>query len=197
MTACVAPSIATSPEASASPSGRTWETSIARVLGAVSMIASGLSARPRASVTKRYFDTSELPSATAEYETYWFWHLPGTSADLWYSRSWMGVARSTHEAAVWQQAMAISEQSAARATDNAEEPFAAWYNLAQISALLDNYLATESSLRRAIDSHPNWFKPHWMLARQLRLESRLDEARKEAALAAELDAGHHPEVAGK
>ena len=148
-------------------------------------------------VTKRYFDTSELPSATAEYETYWFWHLPGTSADLWYSRSWMGVARSTHEAAVWQQAMAISEQSAARATDNAEEPFAAWYNLAQISALLDNYLATESSLRRAIDSHPNWFKPHWMLARQLRLESRLDEARKEAALAAELDAGHHPEVAGK
>ena len=148
-------------------------------------------------VTKRYFDTSELQSATAEYETYWFWHLPGTSADLWYSRSWMGVARSTHEAAVWQQAMAISEQSAARATDNAEEPFAAWYNLAQISALLDNYLATESSLRRAIDSHPNWFKPHWMLARQLRLESRLDEARKEAALAAELDAGHHPEVAGK
>jgi cytochrome c-type biogenesis protein CcmH/NrfG len=53
----------------------------------------------------------------------------------------------------------------------------------------------ESSLRRAIAANPNWFKPHWMLAQQLRRESRLEEAGKEAALAAELDSGHHPEVA--
>jgi hypothetical protein len=44
---------------------------------------------------------------------------------VWYSRSWLEVARSTPDTAVRTQAMAISEQAAERATGDAEEPFAA------------------------------------------------------------------------
>jgi O-antigen ligase len=145
-------------------------------------------------VTKRFMEARDFRATTAEYETYWFWHLPGTSADVWYSRTWMEVAQKAGQVEVLEQAMAISEQAAARATETPEEPFVAWYNLAQISALHDDYGATESSLRRAVAAHPNWFKPHWMLAQELRLVSRLDEAGKEAALAVELDNGHDPEV---
>jgi hypothetical protein len=39
-----------------------------------------------------------------------------------------------------------------------------------------------------------WFKPHWALAQVLRLTGRLDEAGREAARAAELDAGKDPEA---
>jgi O-antigen ligase len=146
-------------------------------------------------VTRRLLEARDLRAATAEYENYWFWHLPGTSADVWYSRSWLEVARSTRETGVLEQAVAISAQAAARATGNPEEPFAAWYNLAQVSALRDDYGATENALRHAIAAHPNWFKPHWMLAQQLELESRLDDALREATVAAQLDGGHDPEVA--
>jgi O-antigen ligase len=146
-------------------------------------------------LTRRLLDARNLPAATAEYETYWFWHLPGASADLWYSRSWMEVARSTSDIGVLEQAMEIAEQAAERATESAGEPSAAWYNLAQISALHQDYDAAENAMRRAIAVRPNWFQPHWMLAQQLRLQSRLEEAEKEAAVAAQLDNGHHPEVA--
>jgi O-antigen ligase len=146
-------------------------------------------------MTKRSLDAGDYGAATAEYETYWYWHLPGSSADMWYARSWMEVARKTPDLRVLEEAMAISEQAATRATETAEEPFAAWYNLAQICALHNDYNGTENSLRRAIDAHPNWFKPHWMLAQQLQLVSRLDEAATEAALAVDLDNGKHPEVA--
>jgi O-antigen ligase len=145
--------------------------------------------------TKRLLDSGNLRATTAEYEAYSFWHLSGPAADLWYSRSWLEVARKTQDIDVLGQAMAIAEQAAARSTKGAEEPFAAWYNLAQISALQDNFEATESSLRQAIAAHPNWFKPHWMLAQELQMVFRLDEAEKEGALAVELDGGQHAEVA--
>lgn len=145
--------------------------------------------------TSHFIETGDYRAATAEYETYWYWHPPGSSADMWYARTWMEVARKTQDLRVLEEAMAISEQAATRATETSEEPFAAWYNLAQICALHNDYHGTETALRRSIAAHPNWFKPHWMLAQQLELVSRLDEAAAEAALAADLDAGKHPEVA--
>jgi hypothetical protein len=66
-------------------------------------------------VTKHLLETHDLRAATAEYEIYWSWHLPGSSADLWYSRSWMEVARNTQDIRVLEQALEVSEQSAARA----------------------------------------------------------------------------------
>jgi len=145
-------------------------------------------------VTRRLLDAREWRATTAEYETYWFWRLPGSSADLWYSRSWMEVARSTADPAVRAQALAISKEAAGRATEDAEEPFVAWYNRAQVCALEDNAEDAEASLRRAIAARPNWYLPHWILAQELLRESRWDAARTEAALAVELDACHHPEV---
>jgi len=52
--------------------------------------------------------------------------------------------------------MLIAARGAQRATRSAEEPFAAWYNLAQIASQREDYATTDSSLRKAIDAHPNW-----------------------------------------
>jgi tetratricopeptide (TPR) repeat protein len=144
--------------------------------------------------TSRLVQTGDLRATTAEYESYWFWHLPGADADLWYSRTWMQIARGMLNPSVSAQAMLIAAQAAQRATLTAEEPFAAWYNLAQIASQREDYLTTQTSLERAIQAHPNWFKPHWMLAQEMALMERYREAEKEAALAVQLDGGHHPEV---
>jgi len=82
-----------------------------------------------------------------------------------------------------------------RATRTAEDPFNAWYSLSSIRAMQNNAVGTEECLRAAIAAHPTWFKPHWTLAQVLGLESRRDEALKEAERAADLDGGKHLEVA--
>jgi len=145
--------------------------------------------------TRRLLNTHDLQGATAEYDAYGFWRLPGASADVWYSRSWLELARSATDPSVRSQAVAIAEQAAQRAVANSEEPFLAWYNRAQIATFQDHFEDAERSLRWAISTSPNWYLPHWMLAQNLLRQSRLDESQKEAALAAELDAGHHPEIA--
>jgi Flp pilus assembly protein TadD len=90
-----------------------------------------------------------------------------------------------------QQAMAAAE----RATRTADAPFSAWYSLAALRASQNDAAGTERCLRSAIEAHPNWFKPHWILAQVLHTEGRNDEARREALTAVDLDAGKHPEVA--
>jgi hypothetical protein len=52
----------------------------------------------------------------------------------------------------------------------------------------------ETSLREAIQAAPNWFKPHWALARLLHAESRIPEAQAEAQRVAELYRGTDAEV---
>ena len=82
-----------------------------------------------------------------------------------------------------------------RATHTAEDPFNAWYSLSGVYASRNDAAGAERCLRAAIAAHPVWFKPHWVLAQVLRVESRLEEARREAAVgAAGLDGGKHPEV---
>jgi hypothetical protein len=85
--------------------------------------------------------------------------------------------------------------AALRATRAAEDPFNAWYHLAGLYAVEGNAAGAENSLRGAIAASPNWFKPHWTLAQLLRLEGRMEDAAREAALAAELNGGRNPEVA--
>jgi hypothetical protein len=145
--------------------------------------------------TRRLLDFRDLPAVTAEYDAYGTWRLPGASADLWYSRAWMEIARTAADPAVRSQAVTIAGQAAQRAVANAEAPCLAWYNRAQISAFQNNSADAERSLRWAIAAHPNWYLPHWMLSQLRFREGRIEEAQTEAALAAELDAGHHPEIA--
>jgi hypothetical protein len=82
-----------------------------------------------------------------------------------------------------------------RATKTAEERQNAWYNLAMIDALRNDPSGVENGLRNAIQCAPNWFKPHWTLSQFLELTGHHAEARREAAIALELDGGHDPEVA--
>ena len=106
-------------------------------------------------------------------------------------RSWR---RRTSNPAVRLQALAQAQAAAARATQTADDPFNAWYNLAAVRRFGGDSAAAEGALRRAIAARPNWFKPHWTLARLLLLESRTAEAEPEAALALTLDGGKDPDV---
>jgi Tfp pilus assembly protein PilF len=84
--------------------------------------------------------------------------------------------------------------AALQAPATVEDPFDAWYNLAQMSAARNDAAGAERGLRAAIAAKPQWFKPHWTLAQLLFLQGRGEEAKSEAALALQLDAGKHPEV---
>jgi hypothetical protein len=81
-----------------------------------------------------------------------------------------------------------------RATSTAEYPANAWYNLAVFNASQNDAAAAETSLQTAIAANGTWFKPHWTLAQLFLIESRLDEAQREASLAAVLNGGKFPEV---
>jgi Tfp pilus assembly protein PilF len=94
--------------------------------------------------------------------------------------------------------MAAAQQAlaaAVRASRNAEEPQNAWLNLAVFYGRQNDLTHAEQSLRAAISCAPNWFKPHWLLALVLRMTGRLQEARTEALLAADMDGGKDREVA--
>ena len=145
-------------------------------------------------LAKRSLESGNAGAAAAQYGCYERWRLPGTAADLWYSRAAMTLAQRTRNPVARLQALAQSEAAAERATHTAEDPFNAWYNLAEVYAVRGDAPYTERSLRSAIAASPYWFKPHWTLAQVLLLESRIDEAAKEATLAAELDGGKDPEV---
>ena len=114
---------------------------------------------------------------------------------MWYSRVMVGASQRAQNGveslAAAQQALA----AAVRASRNSEEPQNAWLNLAVFYGRQNDLVHTEQSLRAAISCAPNWFKPHWLLAQVLRVAGRLQEARTEAVLAAELDGGKDREVA--
>ena len=146
-------------------------------------------------LSRRAVEMDDLSGGAQYYARYGRWRLPGTSADLWYSRALLNVAMHSPAPLVRFQALLQSGVAGLRATKNAEDPFDAWYSLAEVYAARNDPSQMEASLRAAIAARPNWFKPHWALAQLLRMESRMDEAEGEAALAAELNAGKHPEVA--
>jgi tetratricopeptide (TPR) repeat protein len=143
-------------------------------------------------LTRRATDPQTAAVHYAQYEK---WKLPGVSADLWYSRNLFSMAQQASNPIYRLQSMALAGIAGEHATRTAEDPFDAWYNLATLYASQNDAARTESSLRRAIAAHPNWFKPHWTLAQLLRLEGRIPEALQEATVAADLDAGRDPEVA--
>jgi hypothetical protein len=132
----------------------------------------------------------DLSAAAQAYSRYEHWRLPGSAADLWYSRALL----ANFERSPGRALQIFPEAAAAglRATRTAEDPFDAWYNLAGIYAIENNPAATEASLRAAIQASPNWFKPHWALAQLLRLTHRNAEAEREAAIAADLSGGKVP-----
>ena len=121
------------------------------------------------------------------------WELPGTGADLNYSRAMAQLAARTSVLATRVQATQQATEAAIRATRR-EDRYNAWYNLARLLAGQNNLAGVERSLRNAIAWAPNWFKPHWVLAQLLEATQRHQQALIEAEVAFDLDGGRHPEV---
>jgi len=147
-------------------------------------------------LARRDINSGDAALAAMHYVQYERWRLPGTAADLWYSRALLDLAHRTKNPATAVRATAEAGTAALRATGTAEYPANAWYSLAAFFASQDDAADAEMSLRAAISANTQWFKPHWALAQLLLIESRLDEAQGEAALAAVLDGGKFPEVTG-
>lgn len=144
--------------------------------------------------TQQHVQEGRVRAASDAYARYTRLRFPGTAADLWYSRALFALSARAIEPAVRIDAVAQAGAAALAATGTAEDPFDAWYNLAQMSAARNDATGTERALRAAITAHPHWFKPHWTLAQLLSLTGRAEDARHEAALAVQLSAGKHPEV---
>jgi len=180
------------------PTAWNWRAAAATLPLALALIylAIRVTAADRAlELSRQAIAAGDAGKAAAEYTTYTSRRLPGIAADLWYSRALMGLAQKAPNPLVRFQALTQSGAAAVRATQTAEEPFNAWYNAAELSASQNDAAGAVRCLRAAIAAHPNWFKPHWTLAQVLSLESRWNDAAVEAALAADLDGGKHPEVA--
>jgi len=147
---------------------------------------------------QRALEAGDATAAAAQYARYERWRLPGASADLWYSRASLQLAQQAQQPAVRLQALLQAQAAASRAPATVNDPFDAWYNLAAFDAMRgdtpNDSAAVERDLRAAIAARPNWFKPHWALARLLALGSRHEDAEREAEQAVALDGGKDTEV---
>jgi tetratricopeptide (TPR) repeat protein len=146
-------------------------------------------------LTQKSLAAGDEVSAAAHYAQYQRRRLPGSGADLWYSRASMNLAQKAANPVVRFQALIQAGAAGARATETSEDPVNAWYSLATLYAAQNDAGNTEKCLRAAIAANPNWFKPHWMLAQVLRVESHWREAEGEASAAVDLNGGKNPEVA--
>ena len=106
--------------------------------------------------------------------------LPGAAEDLYCSRRLRGFPAAI--------------PAALRSVSTDDNPPNAWYNLSILLANLNDAAGVEHALRSAEALAPNWFKPHWSLAKLLAVTGREDEARREAERAVFLDAGKDDEV---
>jgi hypothetical protein len=143
---------------------------------------------------RRSLDAGDRGRAAALWEAAKAHRPAGVTADLYFSRSLAAAASSAQNPLEKIRLQGFAIDAARLATTVPEQRQNAWYNLAILAAALDNPAKVESSLRSAISAGPQWFKPHWALARLLYSEGRREEARNEAALALDLDGRKDPEV---
>jgi O-antigen ligase len=120
--------------------------------------------------------------------------LPGAAEDLYASRVLQlqcgkGVSFVAYITCK-QQAM----QAGARALKSADDIANAWYSLSMLSASQNDIFGTRRGIEAASQASPNWFKPHWALARLLSQTGEAKEAAAEATRAAFLDSNRDPEV---
>jgi O-antigen ligase len=139
-------------------------------------------------------DQREVNEASILMERVRGWQPAGTSSELGYSRHMTNY--SSKEPDVLTAALAGRQafDAAVRACSCPEERQNSYYFLATLFAAQNDLPDTEKSLRGAISAAPNWFKPHWSLARVLALTQHYDEARREAALAMQRGGDRYPAV---
>jgi O-antigen ligase len=144
---------------------------------------------------KRSVDAGNIDAAVSRYRILRDYSLPAFTVDLYAARSLAQLSQRNAplitRALAWQTALNAGN----RAVRTEEERQNAFYNLAQLYALQNDIPRTEENLRCAIQYAPNWFKPHWILAQLLQRTGRIPEARDQARIAWDLDAGKDTEVA--
>jgi hypothetical protein len=145
-------------------------------------------------IAERNIASGDVAGAAEQIRLVHRWDPSRGHSDLNYSRAMTRLASTTSVFATSVAAAQQATDSGIRATETAEDRQNAWYNLATIAALRNDRAGVENGLRRAIQFAPNWFKPHWTLAQFLELTGRDQEARREAAIALELNGGHDAEV---
>jgi len=144
--------------------------------------------------TQVLLEAGDVTSAAAVYERARWWQPYGANADLWYSRAMLNATKVNRSAADVARGLQSAGHAATRAAGNSDDRQNAAYNLSAFCALRNDFPCVERSLRDAIAIAPNWYKPHWTLARALALAGRHAEAAAEAELAVRLDGGIHTEV---
>jgi Tfp pilus assembly protein PilF len=120
--------------------------------------------------------------------------LPGAAEDLYISRRLMATCQVIVDPGARSTCWRAASNAAERATRSSDNPPNAWYNLALLAAAQNNRPGVERALRSASELAPNWFKPHWSMAKIFALAGRQDEARQEAQRAWLLDANRDAEV---
>jgi O-antigen ligase len=132
----------------------------------------------------RLIQAGQTDEAASVYQQVERWGPPGMRTELWYSRAMVGSGASRQ-----------GLEAAIRAAQTAEDRENAWLNLAVLYGRQNDVAHAVESLRSAIASAPNWYKPHWLLAQVLWVEGNKEEACTEAALAADRTGRQNPEVA--
>jgi O-antigen ligase len=145
-------------------------------------------------ITWQRVTEGNISGASDAYRSVQAWDRWGATSDLTYSRAMQQAAMATPIFATRLLARREALDAGVRAVSSAEDRHNAWYNLAQLLAEQNDPSGAERALRNAIAWAPNWFKPHWALARLLNLTGRGGEAIDEARIAFECDGGHDPEV---
>ncbi|MBI2684884.1 MAG: O-antigen ligase family protein [Acidobacteria bacterium] len=143
---------------------------------------------------KSMLEKGDVVQASQTYERARQWQPPGVNSDLYYSRVMHANVRRQPDLLFAVKGWQESVQAAIRATQFGEDPHNAYYYLASLYAGVNDRRDAEESLRGAIRSAPNWFKPHWILAQVLDAGGRRAEAAAEAAAAVERSGGALPEV---
>jgi O-antigen ligase len=146
-------------------------------------------------VTWQRIAAGDIGGAANSYKTVLRWELPGSSSDLTYSRAMQQAAARTPIFTTRLFARQQALDAGVRAVRDTEDRQNAWYNLAMLLAGENDAAGAERALRNAIAWAPNWFKPHWTLARLLALSGHGAEAMDESRIALQCDGGRDPEVA--
>ena len=139
-------------------------------------------------------DAGNRTQATLLWESSKTQRSSGVTADLYFSRRWADAASKTQDPLEKLRLSALVIETGRLATTLPEQRQNAWYNFAMLASAMNDAKTVEASLRAAIQAGPQWFKPHWALARLLYSTGRTDEARQEAALALDLDGRKNAEV---
>jgi hypothetical protein len=135
----------------------------------------------------------ENPGGTS-YQSLLSVSLPGAAEDLYASRVLQRECGKQVSFAGYITCRQQALRAGARALRSADDIANAWYSLSMLSASQNDIVGTRRGIEAAAHASPNWFKPHWALARLLSQTGDTNRAAAEAVRAAFLDSNRDPEV---